>query len=397
MVSIEQEKNPNFDSEYAGVYALKGTLQLPDNISCPSNQGYEDIDLTTNFVTVLSIEDISALTKEGMEFADIIKPQTVLATLSCIDPEGNNKKVPLSVDWGIGDGYTPFPADLTDNNMVTMQVTGQIENCPQYINLSGVRPSLHVTTAREFTVTEIAPIPFSGDENMKVNLGSSLGDIYNQLDTHSTEITLESTKGNTSTVDITFTLRPEDNPGYDPFTVGAYTLTAHVDLSNNIKNPSNLKAELPVETVKYTVSNAQIVRLSEIPVGTQFEDLPLPNVAAALKNDGSQEDISVTWSRGNYNPNSLKAQVIQGAFDELPIYLENPKNRQPRAIVTLVDKEAEILSITEVPEQPVTVSAYSDFRETELPGYKEHCFMATLRYSDGSIVKTNISTYEKVI
>lgn len=392
-ISFEQRKNTEFNLECAGSYMIKGALQMPDNISCPQGHGYEEISLTTNPVRVLSIETPSILTKEGTEFTNLEKPQTVIATLSCLDPKGNNKKVSLAVDWGIGTGYIPFPETLTDNNTVTMSVTGQIVNCPQYINLSGAEPSLQITTAREFTVTEIAPIPFSGDGNMKVNLGSSLSDIYNQLDSHSTEITLESTNGSTSAVEITFTLRSEDNPEYDPFTVGMYTLTAHVDLSDNVKNPNNLKSELPVETVKYTVTNAQIVRLNEIPVGTQFEDLPLPNVAAVLKNDGSQEDISVTWSKGKYDPNSLKAQVIQGTFDEMPIYLENPKNRQPRAIVTLVNEDAEILSLTEMTEQLSGLSVYSNFDETELQGYEEHSFLATMRYPDGKVLKTIISAY----
>ena len=393
-VSLEEEKNPEYNAKAADVYILEGTLTLPENITCPEGQALEEIILQTNPVEVTSIEPVNVLVPEGTPFAEIELPGTVLATLSSKGIDGENKKERLEVDWGAGEGYTPYPSELTDDNTVTMEVTsGELVNCQAYVNTAGVVAPLNVTVAREFEIEAISPSRYPETGEMEVKLGSGLEEISNGLDSHNVQVTLKSTKGETSTVEMSFELREEENPSYDPMELGTYTLKAYLPLEGNIRNPKGLGVEIVVKTKKYTIATTKAVRVTGVESGTKFEDVPMPELAPITRNDGEVEEIPVSWDGSRYNPTKIGSQVVKGTLvTPLPVHLENPNNRQPSAVVTVVNPEVKVVSL-----EPMKEVAKAQLRsrnvEEGVPGYTEYKYRAELLHKDGSTTYEVISVF----
>lgn len=393
-VSLEEEKNPEYNAKAADVYILEGTLTLPENITCAEGQALEEIILQTNPVEVTSIEPVNVLVPEGTPFAEIELPGTVLATLSSKGIDGENKKERLEVDWGAGEGYTPYPSELTDDNTVTMEVTsGELVNCQAYVNTAGVVAPLNVTVAREFEIEAISPSRYPETGEMEVKLGSGLEEISNGLDSHNVQVTLKSTKGETSTVEMSFELREEENPSYDPMELGTYTLKAYLPLEGNIRNPKGLGVEIVVKTKKYTIATTKAVRVTGVESGTKFEDVPMPELAPITRNDGEVEEIPVSWDGSRYNPTKIGSQVVKGTLvTPLPVHLENPNNRQPSAVVTVVNPEVKVVSL-----EPMKEVAKAQLRsravEEGVPGYTEYKYRAELLHKDGSTTYEVISVF----
>lgn len=398
-VTLEDEKNPQFDPKEIYEDFVTGTLDLPENISYAADSGFDQIALMTQPVQILKIESSSLITREGTEFADIAnKPETVVATLSVVGLNGENKKETLSVDWGTGEGYNPCPAELTDDNTVFQEIEGSIVDKPNYIVTSRIKPVLFVGICREFDIEEITPSKFPEAGELEVPLGSNLEDIYNKLDQHTVQLALTSTNGVLSTSDVTFELREEDNAEYDPAVLGSSVLIAHIPLEDNIKNPKGLQVEIHVKTMRYVISTAKVTQVKGVASGTAFEDVPLPETAVAVRDDGESENLPVTWDGSKYNPTKLGGQFVNGTFNTpLPLHLENPDNRQPKAYVTIVNPKATILSMEQVFDEPemMLMSLEDDAGEEieVVPGYVEYKFRVELQHEDGSITEEIISLY----
>lgn len=132
--------------------------------------------------------------------------------------------------------------------------------------------------------------------------------------------------------------------------------------------------------------------------GTPFDQVPLPETAVAVRDDGESENLPVTWDGSKYNPTKLGGQFVSGTFNTpLPLHLENPDNRQPKAYVTIVNSKAKILSMEQVFDEPemMLMSLEDDAGEdTEaVPGYVEYKFLVELQQEDGSITEEIISLY----
>ena len=216
-ISFEGECDPEYDLECDDLYIIDAILNLPSNITCPEDSYYNQVFLQTNAVEVLSVEPLYAITTEGTAFEDIQDlPAQVILTLASVDLDGNNKTAIATVDWGDGEGYDPFPTQWDEDGKVIEEITGYLTDYPQYINGAGVPAKLYITVTQSYDLVAITPNRFPASGAMSANLGSSLQDIYNQLESHSVQITLQSASGVTSTAEVTFLLREEDNPNYDP-------------------------------------------------------------------------------------------------------------------------------------------------------------------------------------
>ncbi len=393
-VALETERNPDFDPEQADVYILKGTLALPSNMSCPADEGHDEILLQTNAVEVIDVEPAYVLTVEGTAFEDIAAlPGQVTVTLSCAGVDGVRKKISSGVDWGVGEGYDPLPTEWREDGTALMEVTGTLKDYPQYVNGAGVEAKLYITVTQAFDVVEITPSRFPAQGVMEVKLGTSLEDIYNQLETHSVVLTLENSRKETSTANATFQLRPEDNPDYDPLTEGTYTLKGYIPLEEVMRNPKGLMVEIVVKTVKYSITNTKVTRVSGVVSGTPFEEVGLPGLAPVVRNDGETEEIPVTWDGSKYNATKIGSQVVRGTLVvPLPVHLENPNNRQPNAVVTIVDPSVRILSLEQLPKSRM-LFALEEQEEEPVPGLVEYRYLARLLHADGSIATEIISVF----
>ncbi len=403
-ISLETEKNPEFNRKFADTYPVSGSLQIPSNIAIPEDSLLNEVVVQTLPVEVkkkasrqeeYDIEPISIMVDEGTAFADIEKPETAVVTFNVMGPDGEYKKETVAIDWGTGEGYDPYPEDLTDETPVEMTVYGTLAgDSADYAKVVGVLVPLTITMVRSYEITEIAPARFPASGSMEVKLGSSLEDIYNALDTHTVDLTLRSASGTTSTRSLTFQLRADENPDYDPMTEGTYTLTAYLELPEGIRNPDELKVEVVVKTTKYTISSIKGERIGGVISGTAFEDVPLPEMVTVNRNDGKTDQVGVTWNGTNYKPTKIGSQVVRGMLNTpLPVHLENPNNRQPSAVVTIVNPEATILSLKEVSGQPAKVRSRAAIENTDIPGYKEYRYLATVQYKDGTVSEEIISVY----
>lgn len=400
-VTLEDAKNPDYTPEVDGYYPLIGTLDLPSNIICPSTtegDPYEQINLFTNPVNVVSVEPAYILADEGTPFADLTGlPTQVIVTLSSVDAEGNSKTITTGVDWGTGEGYTPFPEGLTDDSPVTMEVTGTLADYPAYVNGAGVEAVLFVTMTRVYDLIAVTPGRIPGTGVIKVNLGSTLEDIYAQVESHSVELTLQNRKGETHTANVTFQLREDENAGYNPLTLGTHTLTGYLPLPENVKNPDDLGVDIAVQTMKYTISSSKVVRITNVPSGTPFEEIGLPELVTVVRNDGDTDDIPVTWNSDNYDPTKLGSQAVRGTLvTPLPVHLENPNKRQPNAIITVVNPSAQILSLKQLPQEMMLFSAALNDRDTDdntIPGFTEYRYLAEILWEDGTTTFQVVSVF----
>lgn len=395
-VVLEQEKNGDFDLECDGVYILTGTLALPENITCPPNKFYDEIILQTYPVEILSLEPAYALADEGTPFAQLEGlPTQVMATLSSVGSDGEHKRVAIGADWGTGTGYDPLPEGLTDDNSVTMEVTGTLSDCPQYINGAGAEPTLIITMTRVFDLVGVSPsrIPETGE--LEVKLGSTLEDIYALLASHSAELTLQNPRGETSTATVTFTLREEDNSDYDPMTTGTYTLAGYLPLSAKVRNPDNLGVEIVVKPTKYTISSVKVTRVTGVVSGTPFDEINIPSTVTVLRNDKQEDQVPATWNGSSYNPTKIGSQKITGTLvTPLPVHLENPNNRQPSGVITIVDPTARILSLEQLPaDSGAMLSALEETPQEDDPALTEYRYLAEILYKDGTVTTEVISVF----
>ena len=76
----------------------------------------------------------------------------------------------------------------------------------------------------------------------------------------------------------------------------------------------------------------------------------------------------------------------------LPVHLENPNNRQPNAVVTIVDPSARILSLEQLPKSRMLL-ALEDQEEETFPGLVEYRYLARLLRADGSVSTEIISVF----
>lgn len=396
----DPERNAHFDPAIPGQYPIYGSYDLPDNISCAPNYGM--IRVTINQVQIEEIKPECLRVPIGTNFADIQDlPTQVSLTLSSVGVDGQHKKAMVDVDWGTGEGYNPDPVEWDVDGMVTMVITGNLVNCPQYIAETEEHPKLYITVvapSAEFTLEEIiSPI----NSVITANLGSSLQDIYDKLESHVVQLVLRNAEGETITQEETFQLREQDNPGYDPMHVcekdKGMPLKLYIPMDSSIQNPDNLELVIKVELKKYNISKIGTVSIPKKPFGTEFKDLGLPEKVSVTCTDGVTEMLPVEWDSSKYNPNKEGAQAITGTLKTpLPVYLENPNNRQPKAAITLEKATTTgiVMSLRQV-EKPVMFSMDGE-DDSSIPGYKEYYYMAEILHEDESISYELISVYIEI-
>lgn len=391
---LNPEDNTLYDPMTDGLYVMSGTFVLPDNIINPDNYIYEFF-IQTLPVEIQSIEPVYVTTTMGTLFEDIEKPTQVNALLI------NGKHQMIDVDWGNGEGYISDSDELTEDNPIQSTVMGELCSIPSYINYANEQAELIITVIlpRVYYLDSITPsrIPESGSVN--VNLGSTLDDIYAGLESHSVTVEVHNLKNVSSVQEVTFTLRAEDNPDFDSMSEEEAELNACLSLPDTIENPDNIQLKICVKPTKYTIKSIKAVRLGGVQKGTPFEEIGLPNKVDVTYTDNTIGKLPATWNGSNYNPEKIGAQAIRGTLDTpLPVYAENPNNRQPVAAVTVVDPTTTMLSARPVDDAPMMyVMTYSDCDdEWDIPGFIERKFEVELLHEDGSITTEIISVFEEV-
>lgn len=389
-VVFEDERNEDFIQydEYIGI--VFATLQdLPSNIECDEN--YELFFLQTIPVEAEPIEAVSIIVKEGTLFEDIDLPETVPMKLISNITFEEIKTAMVPVDFGNGDGYNPCPDELTEDTPVTFELTGYIADSPDtaYINRAGVDVPLKITVTMVYTLTEISPSRFPLNGTMKVNLGTSIEEIYTMLDTYQVDLTLTTSKGDEKIIPTTFELREEDNLHYDinADETGIYTLKAHLPLDDNIINPNDLSVEIVVETMQYNVNAITAVRITGVIVGTPFDEVGLPELVTVTRSDSVKENVPVSWDESTYRPAGT-AHSVSGILEPLPKHLKNPNNRKAAAMISFAKADAEVISMKQIFETDTPQN-----RELAELGFTQHLYEVKTKDKNGAISTDIISTF----
>lgn len=387
--ALKEENNPDYDPTVATLYVLTGTFGLPANILNPDQYVYE-IFLMTLPVGIKSIEPAYVTTTMGTDFVEIEKPAQVCLTLE------NGKQQWVDVDWGIGEGYVSDSDELTEDNPIQSIVIGELCNRPDYINFAEEQAALVITVMlpRVYYINSISPARIPETGTMKVNLGSSLEEIYNSLPVHSVTVELRNLKNVVSTQEMTFILREEDNPDYDPMMESEFELKAYLNLPETVENPDDKELMISIQPTKHVVKSAVAVKIGGIILGTPFDQIGLPENAPVNYTDNTAGELPTTWSDATYSLTKLGAQAIKGTFNTpLPVYVENPNNRQPVAALTVVDPSVRILSAE--PVESVLMFGLED-EEIEIPGLTMRKYRVELLHEDGSITTEVIFVFEEV-
>ncbi len=389
-VLLETDKNPDYNQYASDYYILIATLNLPSNITYADGNFYDEAILYTVPVDIESVEPAFATTKDGVEFDDIDKPATVRVNLT------NGESVPIEVEWD-GTGFDTNPAGLTEDNHVEQEMYGELirdYDTNGYINFPAPEaPKLTVTTVLSYHVHSISPVRIPEIGAMDVNLGTSLSEIYDMLNSHTVEVTLRSNGGSEKVITTTFTLPDSENSHYVPLTLGTYELEGSLMLTD-IDNPGEIQPTIVVRTMKYNITSIDSIRLTGVESGTAFGDIGAPEfVVASLRSvtdsTTKDEEVGVNWDSSTYNPTRLGSQVVRGTLETpLPLHIENTNNRQPSMIVTVVNPTVRILSLEQI-------AAPMMLRMTQpvIEGYREVRYNAKLQQADGTITTEVISLF----
>ncbi|AOM81737.1 Ig-like domain-containing protein [Salisediminibacterium beveridgei] len=138
----------------------------------------------------------------------------------------------------------------------------------------------------------------------------------------------------------------ESDPGFDGTAPGVYTFRGDLSLSGPAVNPDNLQASVDVDVQNPTVQAVENVDFIELPVGIEWEDLPLPDEVGVQLEDDSWQDVPVNWVDGTngseYDPYEIDTYSLIGEL-QLPKGIENPDELS--ASVTVYVEMTEIVDV----------------------------------------------------
>lgn len=252
--------------------------------------------------------------------------------------------IPLPMGWAWKDPDQPLV--LGDNSVIAVY-----EDTTNYARTEFPLTVTLTPSDLTYEITAITPAYFYIGTDAR--LGSSLEEIYNLLPSHSVVLSLTDSNGDQSEREVPFRLREAENPDYDPMTEGEiFDLKGYFPaLPENITNPKNLQARIVMMLKKYSIYAIQSLPMT-VPFGTPFEELPLPEFVYVSVSDHRESlFLPVTWSDETYYQASY--QTIKGTLDlPLPVYLENPNNRQPQARITVLDPPPPAVTLSYSPSGP---------------------------------------------
>ncbi len=133
---------------------------------------------------------------------------------------------------------------------------------------------------------------------------------------------------------------------YDPEQLGIVTVYADIILTEGIENPDGKQAEIEIDVVEEIIPEYKIVAVEdidaiEVPYGTTFNNLSLPEtVTVTLENDDT-EVLDVIWQEGNYDPETPDTYNIEGEL-QLIEGITNPDEHTANINVTVLAEDTEI-------------------------------------------------------
>lgn len=98
----------------------------------------------------------------------------------------------------------------------------------------------------------------------------------------------------------------------------------------------------------------------------------------------------------------MKHLNYKGTFpDPLPVYVTNPNNRTPSALINVIDQSTKILSAKQITEATPFSALRRGIKQAEtqteeIEGYIERKYEVELLHKDGSISKEIVSIFNEI-
>ncbi|SDJ01445.1 polymorphic outer membrane protein repeat-containing protein [Pedobacter sp. ok626] len=359
MLNVTWEEGDYMD-DVPGMYELKGTLQLPEDILNPKN--VEAVLMVT--VGKHLIDTYTSPDTITVVFGTAPEAVTLPGQLSARFVDGGNED--LGVDWDL----SPYNGNLAGSYVLngSFTLTDQIEN-PKPVN-----PQIVVIVLpREKEIVALRT------DTIKVEFGTSLESLQFPLMS-------KATLDDGSLIDIAVQDNSFKSLIYNGDAAAEYLFEGAITVPQGILNTNNLKPKVVVVVDRKQIETIETLPGISVDYGTEFDALTLPEAVKVTYNDASEELLSVTWAKGTYDGKVAGVYTLQGTI-VVPDDADNPKGLQPVITVTVAERIKKLLSIT---RDTVEVSYGTLQADISFPA------TATGLFDDGSTMSLSVTTWANV-
>jgi predicted outer membrane repeat protein len=311
-------KEGDYMEDMPDVYELKGSLQLPEDILNPN-----DVEaLLTVTVGKHLIDTYTSPDTITVVFGTAPEAVTLPGQLNAKFVDGAQED--LGVDWDL----SSYNGNLVGSYVLngSFMLTDEIEN-PKPVN-----PQIVVIVLpREKEIVSLRT------DTIKVAFGTSLEDLL-------FPVTSKATLDDGTLIDMPIADNSFKSLLYNGDAAGEYLFEGAIVVPQGILNTNNLKPKVVVIVDRKQIENIERLTGISVAYDTEFDALTLPEAVKVTYNDASEELLSVSWAKGNYDGKTAGLYTLQGTM-VIPDDADNAKGLQPVITVTVAERIKMLVSI----------------------------------------------------
>ncbi|SMD11561.1 choice-of-anchor Q domain-containing protein [Pedobacter nyackensis] len=356
MLNVTWEEG-DYIADIPGVYELKGTLQLPEDILNPNDvEAVLKVTVGKHLIDTYTSPDTITVV-----FGTAPESITLRGQLNAKFVDGGNED--LGVDWDL----TPYNGNIAGSYLLngSFTLTDEVEN-PKPVN-----PQIVVTVLpREKLIVSLKI------DTINVAFGTSLESLQ-------FPVISKATLDDGTLIDIAVQDASFKSPLYNGDAAGEYLFEGAIIVPQGILNTNNLTPKVVVVVDRKQIESIETLPGISVDYDTEFDALTLPEAIKVTYNDASEELLSVSWTKGTYDGKTAGVYTLQGTM-VIPDDADNPKGLQPVITVTVAERIKKLLSIT---RDTVEVSYGTLQSDISFPS------TVTGLFDDGSTLSLNVTTW----
>jgi len=349
-----------FVSNESGEFNMEGTLELVEGIVNPEEVTADLKVIIGKHVIRAAVNPASFDQVFGTPAADLMLPETV----NVLFADGGNED--LGVDWDT----SSFNGNLAGKYLIkgVFILSDEVENPNQ------IKPQIEITVLGRAKI-----IVALKTDTLHVPYGTTLAHLLLPVSAMAklddgTEMAIPVLAGS-------FKAKDQE---YDGAEAGEYLYEGVLTLPSEVQNPDNIPATVRIVIGKKAIASIQPLVALQVDYDTAYELLTLPDAVNVKYNDGSEELLPVSWTKGTYDGKVPATYVLQGTIT-VPEEIDNPKPLQPVITVIVAERVKILVSIT----QGSTAVAFGTLKENlRIPG------TVTGLFDDGTTAVLTVKTWE---
>lgn len=306
-----------YDGLTAGDYQLKGIL-LPDAPEENKDDKSASIKVTVRPLQLM-IDSILIATPVHFPFGT-----TLTQVLTAL---GTQLDVHYTNDTQGKAGVTWESTLFNGNQPATYNFTGLIGPAADAANPKDLLAKVQVVIDRKNIISVEAPAA----------LNDVYGKLFSELDLPSA---VKVTYDDQTTEELPVLWNEED---YQSNIFTQQTITGEIQLTDDVTNTLNLKAEIKVTLQKDIVSVAAIAPITTY-YGTPISNIGLPATVEVTYNDGSKENLAIVWDAAAYAAATIGDVTLAGALTLAPDTYNT--TAQAAAVTVTIKKAVQTLDFT---------------------------------------------------